>query len=184
MQKIGNSFKRKIIFSILLISIFLTLTCSKTTQTTIYRDTWGIPHIYSNSEANLAFAFGYAQAEDRLIQILRLYRYAEGTLSEAFGERYVDTDYVQRVWQHAKISRKKFSELSPDVQKIINYFVAGVKQYMKEHPEKVPENADEAFKLFQKMHKKYKAKYINEFKEKSEKYVDRFFDGKDKNNYY
>ena len=91
MQKIGNSFKRQIIFSILLISIFLTLTCSKTTQTTIYRDTWGIPHIYSNSEANLAFAFGYAQAEDRLIQILRSYRYAEGTLAEAFGENYVES---------------------------------------------------------------------------------------------
>ncbi len=56
--------------------------------------------------------------------------------------------------------------------------------YFHSHPEKVPENPDEAFKLFQKMHKKYKAKYITEFKEKSEKYVDRFFDGKDKNNYY
>jgi len=56
--------------------------------------------------------------------------------------------------------------------------------YFHSHPEKVPENPDEAFKLFQKMHKKYKTKYITEFKEKSEKYVDRFFDGKDKNNYY
>ncbi len=56
--------------------------------------------------------------------------------------------------------------------------------YFHSHPEKVPENPDEAFSLFQKMHKKYKAKYINEFKEKSEKYVDRFFDQKDKNSYY
>ncbi len=56
--------------------------------------------------------------------------------------------------------------------------------YFNSHPEKVPDNPDEAFELFQKMHKKYKNKYINEFKEKSEKYVDRFFDRKDKNNYY
>ncbi|APF19149.1 hypothetical protein [Caldithrix abyssi] len=56
--------------------------------------------------------------------------------------------------------------------------------YFHSHPEKVPDNPDEAFALFQKMHKKYKTKYINEFKEKSEKYVDRFFDRKDKDNYY
>ena len=59
-----------------------------------------------------------------------------------------------------------------------------LKIYFNSHPEKVPSNPDEAFKIFQKMHKKYKAKYITEFKEKSEKYVDRFFDNKDKNNYY
>jgi hypothetical protein len=56
--------------------------------------------------------------------------------------------------------------------------------YFTAHPDQVPQNPDEAFKLFQKMHKKYKAKFISEFKEKSEKYVDRFFNDSDKNKYY
>lgn len=59
-----------------------------------------------------------------------------------------------------------------------------LKIYFSSHPEKVPDDPDKAFKLFQQMHKKYKGKYITEFKEKSEKYVDRFFDDKGKNNYY
>lgn len=50
--------------------------------------------------------------------------------------------------------------------------------YFNSHPEKVPEDSDKAFELLQKMHKKYKSKFLKEFKEKSEKYVDRFFDDK------
>jgi acyl-homoserine lactone acylase PvdQ len=129
-----------------LLTIIITLSilsCDSTQRTIVYRDIWGIPHIFADSEADMAFAFGYVQAEDRLEQILRSYRYAEGTLSEAFGDKYIKTDYVQRVWQHAKISREKFSDLSSDLQKIATYFIAGIKQFMKDHPDKVPDWAPE-----------------------------------------
>ena len=33
-----------------------------------------------------------------------------------------------------------------------------IKIYFDSHPEKVPEDADQAFELFKKMHKKYKTK--------------------------
>ena len=134
-------------YSILLIVIVFVgiFSCENTNKVTIYRDTWGIPHIYANSEANLAYAFGYAQAQDRLIQILKSYRYAEGTLSEAYGDKYIDMDYIQRVWQHAKISKDKFGELSPEIQKIATYFIAGIKQYMRDFPEQVPDWAPEIY---------------------------------------
>ncbi len=139
MQRRNNYIKISILLlSVLLISI-LCVTCTKTTQTTIYRDTWGIPHIYAKSETELAFAFGYAQAEDRLEQLLKFYRYAEGTMAEAFGKDYVEIDYIQRAWRHKEIAQEKFPTLSKEVQEITNYFVAGIKQYMKEHPEKVPD---------------------------------------------
>jgi len=41
-------------------------TSGRADTVTIYRDTWGVPHIYGRSERAVAFAFGYAQAEDRL----------------------------------------------------------------------------------------------------------------------
>ncbi len=58
-----------------------------------------------------------------------------------------------------------------------------LKIYFNSHPEKVPEDADKAFELFQKMHKKYKVKMIADFKQKSEKFVDRYFDENDKKYY-
>ena len=58
-----------------------------------------------------------------------------------------------------------------------------LKIYFNSHPEKVPDDADKAFELFKKLHKKYKTQFITDFKQKSEKYVDRFFDEKDQKYY-
>ncbi|MBN2426110.1 MAG: hypothetical protein JXR46_12645 [Calditrichaceae bacterium] len=53
-----------------------------------------------------------------------------------------------------------------------------LKVYFNSHPDKVPEDPEKAFEMFQKMHKKYKGKFLEDFKQKSEKFVDQFFDGK------
>ncbi len=112
-------------------------------KVTIYRDTYGVPHIYGDSEAAAAFGQGYAQAEDRLETVLKAYLKAQGKMAKAFGEGWIEQDYIQRVCRHAEISREKYDELSPDVRKLIEYFVAGIKHYMAEHPEKVPAWAEE-----------------------------------------
>jgi len=137
MEKIFTRLDRKIIF---LLSIFLLpLACQNQNEVTVYRDNWGIPHIFAPSETALAFAFGYTQAEDRLIQILSSYRYAEGSMAEALGEKYINSDYNQRVWQHAKMAKEKFPQISKELQEIARNFVAGIKHYMTTHQDKVPD---------------------------------------------
>ena len=42
--------------------------------TTICRDEFGIPHIFAPTLNDAAFAVGYAQAEDRLEELLKNYR--------------------------------------------------------------------------------------------------------------
>ena len=56
----------------------------------ILRDEFGVPHIFAATAAGAAFGSGYAQAEDRLEELLRNYRKAEGTMAEAFGPELVD----------------------------------------------------------------------------------------------
>src|SRR5215468_6685698 len=63
---------------------------------TILRDEFGVPHIFAETPAGAAFGSGYAQAEDRLEEMMRNYRRAEGTMAEAFGKEYVSQDYWQR----------------------------------------------------------------------------------------
>jgi len=58
-----------------------------------------------------------------------------------------------------------------------------LKIYFQSHPEKVPADSDKAFELFQQLHKKYKAKFLGDLKQKSEKFVDKFFDDKDSKYY-
>ncbi len=76
--------------------------------TTIYRDEFGIPHIFAPTLNDAAFAVGYAQAEDRLEELLKNYRRATGTMSEAFGPENFQADLRQRVMRHAEVSRANY----------------------------------------------------------------------------
>ena len=104
----------------------------------ILRDEYGVPHIFASTAVGAAFGSGYAQAEDRLEEMLRNYRKAEGTMSEAFGKEFVFHDYRQRVWRHRAVAEQHYRELDPKVRAICEAFQAGVKKFMQEHPEQVP----------------------------------------------
>src|SRR5262249_51944057 len=106
----------------------------KSEEITIYRDDFGIPNIFASTEEDAAYGMGYAQAEDRLEEVLKQYRRAEGTMAEFFGPEHVKHDYRQRVWQHRAISEAHYAELSPKVRAITEAYQAGIQQYMNEHP--------------------------------------------------
>jgi acyl-homoserine-lactone acylase len=127
-------------------------------KATIYRDDWGVPHIYAYSSEDACYAIGYAQAEDRLEQIFRNYLRASGRTAEAWGPgdpvdesflqgewpgENVQHDYMQRICGHEEFSKSRYYELPVDVRRGMEYFQAGVNQYMKEHPDDVPEWAPE-----------------------------------------
>jgi acyl-homoserine lactone acylase PvdQ len=107
-------------------------------EITVYRDTFGVPHIFAATEEGAAYGMGYCQAEDRLEAVLRQYRLATGTLSEVFGPDSFQDDYRQRLWQHAAIAQARYGELNEKVRAIIEAYQAGLKHYMQEHPEEVP----------------------------------------------
>jgi penicillin amidase len=58
----------------------------------VYFDTYGIPHIYAQNEADAFRALGYVHAQDRLWQMELLRRIAPGRLSEVFGEVATQND--------------------------------------------------------------------------------------------
>jgi len=104
----------------------------------ILRDEYGVPHIFAATATGAAFGSGYAQAEDRLEELLRNYRKAEGTMSEAFGKEFFFHDYRQRVWRHRQVAERRYQELDPQMRAICEAFQAGIKKFMQEHPGQVP----------------------------------------------
>jgi acyl-homoserine-lactone acylase len=104
----------------------------------ILRDTFGVPHIFAATAAGAAYGSGYAQAEDRLEELLKNYRTAEGTLAEVFGEQHLESDYRQRLWRHREVSRATYPQLSPEIRAMCEAFIAGVERYMREHPNEAP----------------------------------------------
>ncbi len=107
-------------------------------KATIYRDTWGVPHIYAESEEAAAYAHGYAQAEDRLADVLAAYLVAVGRAAAVFGPDYLQGDIVATIARHEQIARTRYPQLSAETRRLIEAFVAGVRAYMRDDPQAVP----------------------------------------------
>ena len=108
------------------------------TTVTIYRDDFGVPHIYAGMEEFGFFGLGYAQAEDQLVKLLGAVYWIHGRRAELEGEALLAVDIEQRRWRHAEEGRDGFSRLDPQVQENYRQYIAGVNRYMADHPEKVP----------------------------------------------
>jgi acyl-homoserine lactone acylase PvdQ len=52
----------------------------------LMRDTWGVPHIFSNTDAGAMYGLGYASAEDRAFQMYYNLRIIQGRLAELVGD--------------------------------------------------------------------------------------------------
>jgi acyl-homoserine-lactone acylase len=123
---------------LVLLVVIGSFTAQPATETTVYRDTYGVPHVFAPTIEDAAYAMGYLQAEDRLEELLKNYRRAAGTMAEVFGPDHYGDDVMQRRWRHREIARERYQEISPRMRGIIEAFVAGVHAYMKEHPAEVP----------------------------------------------
>lgn len=128
---------------VLLLTFFVSHGVQAAGEATLYRDEFGIPHVYAPTLETAAFAVGYAQAEDRLEELLKNYRRASGTMSEIVGPGSFRNDMIARMFRHEKISREKYGQVSPKVRAVIESYQAGIKYFMKEHPEQVPPWAQE-----------------------------------------
>jgi penicillin amidase len=101
----------------------------------IHIDDRGIPHIYGETDDDVAFASGYQMASDRLFQMDLMRRRALGRQAEVLGEAYVDQDIVSRTfdlrrWGAANMDRAR--EEAPDVYNMMVSWLAGVNQRIAE----------------------------------------------------
>src|SRR4051794_25317269 len=62
----------------------------------IVRDAYGVPAVYSATEADVWWGAGYAVAQDRLFQLELFRRATKGRLAEVLGKDYLDDDIVAR----------------------------------------------------------------------------------------
>ena len=115
------------------------ITCNPyPSMTMIDHDTYGVPHISGATEADAAFGFGYAQAQDHLGLMLRNYMEATGRLAEIDGEDAIETDARTRLWRTAERAAAAYPQLDPSTRTYLDAFVAGINQYMETHPGDVP----------------------------------------------
>jgi acyl-homoserine lactone acylase PvdQ len=107
----------------------------KPDEVLIQRDRWGVPHIYGQSAPAVAFGAGYAQAEDHLDGMLRLFLKARGELSRVEGESALKDDLIERRLMHREITERTWKTVPPTSRDYYQAFADGINRYMETHPE-------------------------------------------------
>lgn len=107
-------------------------------EVTIYRDQYGVPHIFGETPAAVAYGVGIAQCEDNLHTIVHCLYAGVGRLSELMGARYYDQDVEARVLGHAHFAARQWPELDARVRAVVRAYCDGVNSYLEQHPGKLP----------------------------------------------
>ena len=92
----------------------------------IYRDEWGVPHIYGSDDESLFFAYGYAMAQDRLWQMDYFKRRALGRLSEILGPNELEQDIVSKTVGLEVIAQNQIKKLPKETLSKLAAFSDGI----------------------------------------------------------
>jgi penicillin amidase len=104
----------------------------------VFRDEYGVPHIFAQNESDLYRAVGYLMAQDRMWQMDLIRRGTTGQLAEIFGDDLVQTDALMRSLRISEKSEKILNRLNADVKLSLIAFADGVNQYIDEYSKKLP----------------------------------------------
>ena len=105
---------------------------------TIYRDNWGIAHVYGKTDADAVFGMEFAQAEDDFNRVESNYIDALGWGSQAEGESAIYRDLRSQLFVDPQALRAEYERSPPWLKKLMNAFADGLNYYLYAHPEVKP----------------------------------------------
>lgn len=100
----------------------------------VFRDRWGVPHIYAGSISDLLFAQGFIHAQDRLWQMDFQRRLVAGRLAEVFGSVPVGVDRGMRLLGMYRVAEAEVELLSHEARAELQAYTAGVNACMAGQP--------------------------------------------------
>ena len=110
-----------------------------TGRTVIYRDTFGVPHIYAPTVEAGLYAQGWAQAQDRPTQLLMNLKLAMGEFTEVAGEDGVQISLLSTMFGHLRNATAAIGTMSELERARITAFANGISDFYAAHPEDVPD---------------------------------------------
>ncbi len=103
----------------------------------IIRDQWGVPHIYAQTDAEVAYGLAWAHAEDDFKSIQQIVAASKVRLGEHLGKDGATVDYLMGLLRCKEVVDQHFDDLSPEFVRILEGYVAGLNQYASKHPKEI-----------------------------------------------
>ena len=131
---------KKIVYILLFLSTsFTSFSQINPDRIEIIRDNYGVPHIYAPSDAEVAYGFAWAQAEDHFKLIQEAYLAGNGLLGKLIGLKGAGADFLTQLIQSEETVDKYYNTLDKKFIALAEAFAAGLNAYSKKHPEEILE---------------------------------------------
>lgn len=108
-------------------------------QITIVRDSFGIPHVYGNTDADAVFGLMYAQCEDDFPRVELNYLEKLGRLAEIYGEDKIYDDLLIQLLIDTSAAKADYHNGPEWLRKLCNAWADGINYFLYTHPEVHPQ---------------------------------------------
>ena len=103
----------------------------------IARDTWGVPHIFGDTDADVAYGVAYAHAEDDFATLQEVLAMTRGRAGAMMGADGAKVDYAAQLLDIRTTVDRDWGTLPADVRLLFDAYAAGLNRYADRHPGEV-----------------------------------------------
>ena len=103
----------------------------------IIRDKYGVPHIYSNTDKELAYGLAWAHSEDDFKTIQEAYLAGNALLSKHIGLRAAPVDFLTQLIQSEEVIDSLFETIDKKFIEVAEGYAQGINRYAELNPEKI-----------------------------------------------
>jgi acyl-homoserine-lactone acylase len=103
----------------------------------IVRDSFGVPHIFAKTDAEVAYGLAWANAEDDFKSMQEVILPAKGLMGRVQGKQGAAGDYAFALFRCKEVTEERWNTLSPEFLKLIEGYLQGLNDYASKHPSEV-----------------------------------------------
>ena len=103
----------------------------------ILRDSFGVPHIYAKTDAELAYGLAWAHSEDDFRTIQEAYLAGNGLLSKHVGLRGAPADFLTQLIRSDYVVDSLYNTIDKNFMKIVEGYAQGINKFAELHPDQV-----------------------------------------------
>ena len=104
----------------------------------ILRDSYGVPHIYGATDADVAYGLAFANAEDDFGTIEEIFASVRGRGGAITGAEGAKVDFAAAFLDaQGQATRGYATQLSPRTRALVEAYAAGLNRYVETHPDEV-----------------------------------------------
>jgi len=104
---------------------------------TIYRDSYGVPHVHGKTDRDVAYGLAWAHAEDDFKTMQSTFLPSKSLMGKHAGKEGVIMDYLVALLRCRETAEKHYKDLSIEIIEVIEGYVEGINAYAEAHPDEV-----------------------------------------------